>query len=101
VSASSFFDVNDSILRGHNQDRTPLGLLSYAHLSSTTTLCGAWSRKSDCRSSAPVVVGSRGLDATSPRDFRECFSGDSPCNSRLGDAVAYSLLAAAYSLRRQ
>jgi len=73
VSATSSCGVSDSILREQNQRCKAPGLLLFAHLSRTSALCGAWSRKSDCRSSAPVVVGSRGLAPS--RDFLGCFSG--------------------------
>lgn len=101
VSASSSCDANDSILRGHDQSWRAPGHLPCAHLSSTSALCGAWSRKRDCRSSAPVVVGSRGLDATPSRDFLWCFSGNSSCNSLLDSAAAFALLATAYSCERR
>jgi hypothetical protein len=74
VSASSSCDVNDSILRGQNQNWKAPYLLPCAHLSSTSALlCGAWSRKSDHRSSVPVVVGSRGLGATCVSRFLGVF----------------------------
>ena len=102
VSASSSCGASDSILRGHNQSwRTPGLLLHCAHLSSTSALCGALSRKRDCRSSAPVVVGSRGLDATLSRDFLGGVSGNPSCDSRLDDAAAFALLAITYSCKRR
>jgi hypothetical protein len=101
VSASSCCGGNDSILRGYNQSWTAPGLWHCAHLSSTSALCGGWSRKRDCRSSAPVVVGSRGLDTTASRDCLGNFSGNSSIfESRLDGTVAFALLATAYSCRR-
>jgi hypothetical protein len=67
-----------------------------AHLSSTNVLCGAWRRKSDCRSSAPAVVGSRG-SATASCDRFECFLGTSSCDSGFCGIVALALRAVAYS----
>jgi hypothetical protein len=68
-----------------------------AHLSSTRALCGAWRRRSDCRSSAPVVVSSRG---SASRDFSECFLGDSSNDTGFSDTAAFALRAAAYSYER-
>ena len=96
VSASSCGGGNDSILRGYNQSWTAPVVWPCAHLSSTSALCGARSRKRDCRSSAPVVVGSRTLDTTASRDFFEGFSGGSSCDSRLVGTASFALLATAY-----
>ena len=101
VSASSCGGGNDSILQRYNQSWTAPGPWPYAHLSSTSALCGAWSRKRDCKSSAPVVVGSRGLDTTASRDFLGDFSGNSSCGSRFDGTAAFALLATAYSCGRR
>jgi hypothetical protein len=71
-----------------------------AHLSSTSVLCGAWRRKSDCRSSAPVVVGSRG-STTAFCDFSEYVLRTSSCDPGFRGAASFALRAAAYSYERR